>query len=326
MDMPVNFEHSYDFDPTYGYDLEQLKQVAASPVPKDFAQFWRRKYQTALQVDTDLNLQDTGLVTNHWRVFDCYYSSTDKVRIGGWLLLPSSGRVERIIVWVHGYGGLDQPDTRWTLQNTAILMPCLRGISRSAHAPISSDPYWHVLHDIHNKQQYVLGGCVQDIWCGISALLTLYPYLDNQIGFIGSSFGGGLGIFASAFDPRIQRSHFHVPTFGNLQLRLEMPTAGSTQALIDYSDNANLQKTLPYFDASCAAKYLTQPTHWGLALFDPFVAPPGQFSIFNGCKSDKALFILDAGHFSYRDEEKQNAELRQQVEAFMQPLGVIHAS
>ncbi|WP_026971823.1 acetylxylan esterase [Aliagarivorans marinus] len=323
--MPARFKHDYRFDPSYGYTLSQLKQVAASSAPDDFAQFWQQQYQQALAVKPFLSLQDTGLVKNHWRVFDCYYDSTDGVRIGGWLLLPEKGRVNGAIVWAHGYGGIGSPDTSWKLSNTAILMPCVRGISRSVHPPISSSPYWHILHNIQDKQQYVIGGCVQDLWCGVNALLSLFPQIKKRIGLIGSSLGGGLGVFASAFDKRIQRYHFHVPTFGNVALRLQMPTVGSTEALIDFEDKALLAQTLPYFDTSCAAPYLRLPSLWALALFDPHVAPPGQFSAFNAAKGDKRSFLLDAGHFNYSGERKQQRELRKQVEAFFAVLGDCHA-
>ncbi|USD64176.1 acetylxylan esterase [Vibrio sp. SCSIO 43136] len=324
--MPANFKHEYAFDPSYGYTLEQLQQSAASAVPEDFEQFWSLKYQRALQVKTHLNLQDTGRIINHWRIFDCYYDSTDNTRIGGWLLLPEEGRVNGAVVWAHGYGGIDEPDTSWKLKNTAMLIPCVRGISRSAHEPISTDPYWHVLHDVQDKYRYIIGGCVQDLWCGISALLSLFPHVEQNIGMIGSSLGGGLGTFASAFDKRIKRSHLHVPTFGNSELRLTMPTVGSTQALIEFPDKNILNKTLPYFDASCAARFIRQPSHWALAKFDPYVAPPGQFSIYNGCTAEKHCFILDAGHFIYRGEGKQRRELRKQVEAFFAVLGEDNAS
>jgi len=324
--MPTTFKHSYDFDPTYGYDFERLKHVKASIPPADFTDFWQQKYQQALQVTPYLSLQDTGRVTNHWRIFDCYYNSTDGIRIGGWLLLPEKDKVNGAIIWTHGYGGIDDPDTSWKLKHTALLIPCFRGISRSAHEPISNKPHWHVLHNIQDKEQYILGGCVQDIWCGISAVITLFPNIGKKIGLIGNSLGGGLSIFATAFDKRIERSHFHVPTFGNTTLRLTMPTAGSTQALINYADKDTLSNTLPYFDTSCAAKYLTQCTHWGLALFDPYVAPPGQFSAYNACEGKKTLFLLDAGHFIYCGEGKQRRDLRKQIEHFFNTIGMDDAS
>ncbi|MEH6452806.1 MAG: acetylxylan esterase [Psychromonas sp.] len=324
--MPDSFKHDFDFDPTYGYDIKSLRKTDAGVPPDQFADFWQQKYQQALQVNPSLSLQDTGRIINHWRIFDCYYESTDGVRIGGWLLLPENSKVNGAIVWAHGYGGLEEPDTSWKLKNTALLIPCVRGIGRSVDERISSDPYWHVLHNIQDKEQYILGGCVQDLWCGISALQTLFPNLKKRVGLIGNSLGGGLSIFAAAFDSRINRCHFHVPTFGNTKLRLTMPTAGSTQALIDYADKHILTHTLPYFDASCAAKYLTQPSYWGLALFDPCVSPPGQFSIYNACMGNKELFLLDAGHFSYNKEEKQSRELRNNVEVFFKVIGMNDAS
>ncbi|MFA0086072.1 acetylxylan esterase [Vibrio sp. E150_011] len=324
--MPETIKHEYEFDPTYGYDFDSLLQAKPSSVPYGFTSFWQQKYQQALNVAPSLNLQDTGIINNHWRIFDCHYQSTDGVRIGGWLLLPERGKVNSAIIWAHGYGGIEAPDTSWKLKHTAILIPCFRGISRSQQASISNEPYWHVLHDIQDKQKYIMGGCVQDLWCGISALLTLFPHIEKRIGLIGNSLGGGLSVFASAFDKRISRCHFHVPTFGNTSLRFAMRTAGSTQALIDYKDRDMIMKTLPFFDASCAAKFLTQPTLWGLALFDPYVAPPGQFSIYNACHNKKELFLLDAGHCTYHNEDKQNRELRKSVEAFFKVLGAHDAS
>ncbi|MGL6259535.1 acetylxylan esterase [Vibrio sp. WXL210] len=319
-------DHDFPFEPDYGYDLKRLQSVPSGIEPSGFEDFWQQKYQEAAQVSTHLSLQDSGVTTQRWRVFNCYYDSTEGVRIGGWLLLPLCGGVEAAVIYGHGYGGLHAPDTSWALDNTAILMPCIRGISRSRYPGVSDDPYWHVLHHIQDPHQYIIGGCVQDIWCGISALLTLFPGIEQAIGYAGDSFGGGLGVIATAFDLRITRGHFHVPTFGNTQLRLTMPTVGSTQALIDFKDKALLAKTLPYFDTSVAARYLTQPTHWGLALFDPFVAPPGQFSAFNACLSPKKLTVLDAGHFDYQGKVQQLRAMKQNVHRFFNQLRIKDAS
>ncbi|MDG3086073.1 acetylxylan esterase [Vibrio hannami] len=326
--MPRKLKHDYDFDPGYGYTLGSLLKVPPGKTPAGFVRFWRDKYQQALQVKPYLNLQDTGVTQNNWRIFNCYYDSTDNTRIGGWLLLPDSGRVNGAVVFAHGYGGIEEPDTSWNLENTAILFPCSRGIGRSEKQPISDEPKWHVLHDIQDKDRYIIGGCVQDLWCGVSALLSLFPQLGASIGLAGSSFGGGLGVFATAFDERISRAHFHVPTFGNLNIRMKLPSHGSTESLREFSvEHPDLIKTtLPYFDASCAAKYITKPSHWGLAYFDPFVAPPGQYSIYNNCQGDKLLFKLKAGHFVYVGEGKQRREMRREVESFFSVLGASNAS
>ncbi|WED23603.1 acetylxylan esterase [Vibrio sp. JC009] len=326
--MSGTFKHSYHFDPSYGHDAESLLKIKPGRAPAGFARFWQNKYQQALDVKPYLNIQDTGRIENGWRIFDCYFDSTDKMRIGGWLLLPVKGRVNGALIWTHGYGGIEEPDTSWKLSNTALLVPCIRGISRSACEPISSEPNWHVLHDIQDKEKYIIGGCVQDIWCSVSAMLSLFPQIEEHIGFCGSSFGGGLGIFATAFDSRINLSHFHVPTFGCPKVRMALPSVGSTESLREFETRHPelIAATLPYFDASCAAKHIKQPTHWALAMFDPFVAPPGQFSIYNACEDHKELYRLKAGHFDYRGEVKQRNELRQKLENYFSVLGGDDAS
>ena len=322
------FQHEYNFDPSYGYDLPSLMEAKPGQPPADFSRFWLNKYQHALQVVPYLNLQDTGQQHNNWRIFDCYYDTTDGIRIGGWLLLPTEGRVNGALIFAHGYGGIGGPDTGWKLNNTAILFPCIRGIGRSVSPPISSAPEWHVLHNIQDRHKYIIGGCVQDLWCAVSALLSLFPQIENRIGLSGSSFGGGLGIFAGAFDPRIQRCNFHVPAFGNPSIRMKLPTVGSTQALREFAVTHPeiITATLPYFDTSCAARYLKQPSHWALALFDPFVAPPGQFSAYNACPAQKELYKLKAGHFAYLEEGEQHRELRRILENFFAILGIDNAS
>jgi cephalosporin-C deacetylase len=320
--MPSKLKHEFEFEPDYGYTLSQLKALRPNDRPRGFKSFWQNKYQHALQIRPDAAIQDCHQDTPNWRIFKCYYNSTKQMRCGGWLLLPHSGVISQAIISAHGYGGIEQVDCQVPLANTAVLMPCSRGIGLSAKAPISDNPMWHVLHNIQDKERYIIGGCVQDLWCGVNALLRLFPQVANKIGLMGSSFGGGLGIFASAFDPRIQRAHFHVPTFGNVALRLKLATHGSGKALQDfYQQQPKLAlSTLRYFDSATAATYLSCPSHWALALFDPFVAPPGQFSAYNNAPKPKQLAVLRAGHFEYPEQQQQREQLNQQLSVFFGEL------
>ncbi|WP_432452239.1 MULTISPECIES: acetylxylan esterase [unclassified Agarivorans] len=320
--MPSKLKHPFEFEPDYGFSLPELDALQPNDAPEDFQSFWQQKYRQALAVAPYLSLQDTQQVRGSWRIFDCYYNSTKQVRCGGWLLLPKSGHINAAIISAHGYGGIRELNSRLSLKHTAILMPCVRGIGRSAKAPISDNPMWHVLHNIQDKQRYIIGGCVQDLWCAATALIRLFPQVTNNLGFMGSSFGGGLGIFACAFDKRIQRAHFHVPTFGNVPLRLKLPTLGSGAALQQFY-NAEPQlalSTLRYFDSATAARYLSIPSHWALALFDPCVAPPGQFSAYNQAPQPKQRFLLRAGHFDYPTKQQQRQQLEQELELFFEPL------
>jgi cephalosporin-C deacetylase len=317
--MSIPTIHPYDFDPTYGLGLAELRAIRPPPAPPDFDAFWRARHRRALGVKPRPRLRDSGTGPPNWQIHDITYTSTDEFPIGGWLLLPRGGTVRRGLVVGHGYGGREQPDFDIPVTDTAVLFPCFRGLSRSRRPPISSDPAWHVLHDIDKPDRYILGGCVEDLWLAVSALTSLYPDLDGRIGYSGMSFGGGIGALAIAFDTRIDRGHLAVPSFANMPLWLTLPTVGSGHSVQNHqTTHRNVLNTLRLFDAATAAARIAIPMLVAVARFDPAVAPPCQFSVANGLatSSDHEIVILDAGHFDYPGREEQQALLMEKVRRF----------
>ena len=55
-------------------------------------------------------------------------------------------------------------------------------------------------------------------------------------------------------------------------------------------------------------------------MFDPCVAPPGQFAIYNAISGEKQLFMLEAGHHSYPNQAQQETELLAELDAFFTTL------
>jgi cephalosporin-C deacetylase len=315
-------KHPYPFDPSYGYSVEELMTVGAPEAPADYESFWKQRYAKALTMEPEPQLKPKGRAKHGWRINEMTYQSTDGVRIGGWCLTPCSGKVERAMVILHGYGGRDGPDFHWGFENTALFFPCARGIGKSPHSPISANPLWHVLHDIQDREKYVHGGCVDDVWLAVSAALRLFPQVAGRVGLIGVSFGGGIGAMALAWDQRIARAHFNVPSFGNHPLRLTLETTGSGAAVqaMHRRYPEVVERTLCYFDAAVAASWITVPTHFACAMFDPMVAPPGQFAIYNAVRGEKHLFLLQAGHFEYPGQAAEERELLQEIHQFFASL------
>ncbi|MDO9103510.1 MAG: acetylxylan esterase [Methylovulum sp.] len=315
-----NSEHN--FDPSYGYSLEQLLAVQAPKAPKDFDGFWQKRYQKALMLAPQPYVSLVNSNHADWLIFTVSYTSTDDVPIRGWLLLPKQGAVKRGFIIGHGYGGRDMPDFHLPFKNAALLFPCFRGLSLSAQTGMSADPYWHVRHNIDNVDHYILGGCVDDVWLGTSALLALFPHLSGHLGYLGISFAGGIGALALAWEQRIALGHFNVPTFGNHPLRLRLPSQGSANSVQQYYRNHKKQtlSVLRYYDAATAARRITIPIHCACAKFDPCVAPPGQFAIYNALPANKQLFVLDAGHYNYARQAQQQDELLAELDTFFAPL------
>ena len=316
-----SFNHSFYFDPSYGHTLDSLLEVQPPIEPDGFQDFWQARYQRSLLVQPDILLTDGLLAHPNFKVSDIVYLSTDGFRIGGWLLTPKSGRPRRGMVVSHGYGGREGPDFDLDIGEAAILFPCHRGLSRSVWPGVSSNPAYHVLHDIDKPFRYLLGGCVEDVWVGVSVMLRLFPEIEGHIGYQGTSFGGGVGAMAVAFDPRIERAALNVPSFGHQRLRLDLPTTGSGAAVSLYQrKHGNVMETLQYYDAALSARHIKVPMHVAAALFDPVVAPPGQFAIYNALACPKGLFVLPAGHFDYPGRAGQEKRLLEELLNFFDSL------
>lgn len=312
-----DFPHAFPFDPSYGYDLPGLLAVEPPPEPPGFVAFWEERHANALSVDPGPELSPSDLARPGWRVWDLEYRSSGAFPIRGWLLAPAQGTPTRGFVLGHGYGGILAPDFALPCADAVYLVPCFRGLCRSRMAPISDDPYWHVLHDIHLRDSYILGGCVDDLWTGVTALLQLYPALAGSVGYMGISFGGGIGALALPWDRRIASGHLNVPSFGHQPLRLRLPTVGSGASVQAFArEHLNVIDTLAYYDAAVAARHIRQPMHVAAAQFDPAVAPPGQFAVYNALSGPKRLFVLAAGHFDYPERAAQEKQLLAELGAF----------
>ncbi len=272
--------HGFPFDPNYRYSLDGLLAVQPPPEPADFTTFWRARYQRALAVETNPRLGPADLSDPRFHVHDLQYASTAGFTIRGWVLTPRFQPPRRGLVVGHGYGGFAHPPLDLPRDDAAYLIPCFRGLCRSRCPPIPDDPSDHVLYGIHDRDSYILGGCVEDLWTGVSALIELFPGLAGHIGYLGTSLGGGLGAMALAWDDRIGRGHLNVPSFGHQPLRLALTTVGSAAALQRFGGaESPILNTLAYFDSAVAARHIRQPIHLAAACFDPAVAPPGQFAV-----------------------------------------------
>lgn len=319
--MSTAFPHSFSFDPNYGYSLQDLLAVEAPSPPSNFAAFWQARYGHALSIQPRPYINHTGKEHGNYEVYDLRYYSTGSVIIRGWLWIPKNKPVVRGIIIGHGYGGCDNPEFPVHLEGTALLFPNFRGLGRSHQTYVSADPGYHVLHDIDKPSQYILGGCVEDLWLAVSVMLCLFPATQGHIGYAGISFSGGIGALALPWERRIQRAHLNVPSFGNHPVRLQLPTIGSGDAVQKYEQqHGNVLATLQYYDAASAARFIRQPLHVAAALFDPVVAPPGQFAIYNATPANKSLFILAAGHFAYPHQAEEEQALLLELREFFSQL------
>jgi cephalosporin-C deacetylase len=288
--------------------------------PADLASFWTTRLRRATAVEVGPRILADEIVAPDVRRLRLEYTSTDDVTIGAWITLPADGVVDRGIVRVHGYGGTAEADViHPDLPRTAVIWPCARGLGELSLSPaLPAAAPEHVLHGIESTATYIHGGCVEDVWCAIDALEELVPGVAGRIDLIGGSFGGGIGIMATAWDPRIRSAVVDVPSFGDHPVRVTIPCEGSGEAVrLRWLDDPAVLDVLAYFDAASCARFIDVPVLIAPALSDPFVPPAGQWSIADALPDSKQVFPLTAGHVAYPEEARERAAFEQATIAFL---------
>jgi len=137
-------------------------------------------------------------------------------------------------------------------------------------------------------------------------MIDMFPDAAGNLNYMGGSMGGGMGALMLPWDSRFKAAYLDVPTFG-AKIRFDYPSTGSGDACRLYiQDHPEALDVLSYFDASVSALHLKIPTIVTPALFDPCVAPVGQFSVANSIpESFRTMFIRETGHFSPTEKDKE---------------------
>lgn len=295
-------QHNFPFDPTNGHSPEQLLKIASPEAPADFEAFWKHNYVLAMEHKLYYFIEREIWSPNEKvRIFSVRAKTWDNLEIVLWILRPENPKGAILIG--QGYGNPSvppDPDEDFTL-----CMPCVRGLGRSQCKEIPWLTAQHVLYGIRSRETYILRGVISDLWLAASVMIDMFPDAAANLNYSGSSMGGGMGALMLPWDARFKAAFLHVPTFGS-KIRFEYPSTGSGEACRQYvQQHPEALDVLAYFDASASAKYLKIPTFVTPALFDPCVAPVGQFSVANSIpESCRMLFVRETGHFPPTETDK----------------------
>jgi cephalosporin-C deacetylase len=317
----VDAAATYGFDPTYGYDRDALLAVGLPPRPRDFEEFWRDTAEQTARVPLRLDVTSLEGSDARQRLQRVDFDTWGGYRIGAWLVSPAEGEPLCGAVVGHGYGGRDAPDFDLPLDRVAAIFPCAPGFNLSARPDLPATSDRHVTHGIASRDTYILRPSVAALWSAATALLTLYPGVEEGLVYIGGSFGGGLGALALPWNRRFVRGHLVVPTFGHHPIRLQCSSVGSGEAVRRYhAAHPEIEWVLTYYDAATAASFIDIPVLVAPALADPAVPPPGQFAVANALRH-RELFLLSAGHMPYAEEASEAAALRASQERWFCGIG-----
>jgi len=304
-------DHPYPFDPAYGYDEAALRAVGAPPEPKGYADFWTATHAATRAIPPRIARRPVAGTDPEFDTFEIEFDSFAGFRVGGWLTVPKHHPIEHALIAGHGYGGREEPSYN---PGAVTLAPCARGFNRSARPDLPGEALRHVVHGIESRDDYILRGCVADLWAAATALLELFPDLAARLHYTGGSFGGGLGALALPWDSRFTRAFLEVPTFGNHPLRVTLPCCGSGAAVRSrFRRHPEVLQVLAHYDAATAARRIAIPVLAAPALFDPAVPPPGQWAVVNALAGPREVFVLLTGHFDTAETPGIQAALQRRV-------------
>ena len=299
-------EHKYKFDPYNGMTQDELLKITAPAEPEGFRQFWENNYRLVMDAPLDYHVE-----TEVWSpvatdtVYRVRVKNFDGVDFVVFIARPENSAGALVIG--QGYGNPATPPA--SSYGLTVCFAHIRGLGASQCKDIPWEPAEHVVHGISSKESYILRGAIADQWMALRVLTDMFPDCADNIHYYGGSMGGGMGALLLPWDDRFKSGFLCVPTFGS-EIRFEYESVGSGEACRKYiAQHPEAREVLRYFDASVAAKYIRIPVCCTPALFDPCVAPAGQFSVANSIPEEyKTLYIRETGHFEPTEKDKQVVE------------------
>ncbi len=282
-------------DPSFGFSIEDLLNPQSLPVlPEGGEAWWRARYARLRQMELTLVWESEWSVEGKRRVRKLRIDTPQGRSVGAWFSIPLEGDVTRLVVHGNGYGAATA-STDLLLGGEAHLL-LWRSIEQAGQNLFELP----VTHGVEDRDTFILGGRVEDVWCAVSTMRSLYPDPALPLCYWGGSFGGGIGALATPWDERVDAVYFDVPTFGNHPVRLQTPCVGLGKALCDYYlKNPQILQTLQWYDAAATIACARQPLLCACGILDPIVPPVGQFAIWHAHRGPKRLLVMPAGHLDH---------------------------
>ena len=299
-------QHDFPFDPTNGLTPEELSRIPAPQEPAGFRDFWEETYSLVMGHTPCWYIEkEIWSPQPDTRIYQIKAKTWDGREIVMWIARPEHSKGGLVIG--QGYGNPAAPALDPSL---TVCYPCIRGLGHSQCKDSPWEAPKHVLWGIERKETYILRGAVTDLWTAATVLLDMFPDTKENLNYSGSSMGGGMGALMLPWDNRFHSAYLHVPSFGGNPYRLKYESRGSGEAVRQYIlQHPEGREVLAFFDAAISAKYIHIPVILLPALFDPVVAPVGQFSICNAVpEENKKVIIVETGHFNITDNTRKSLD------------------
>ena len=280
--------------PLVDMPLDELRAYKP-PLTKqpDFDTFWEETLAAAAKIPLDPALELTNYPARRVKVYQVFYDSWDGARITGWYLVPTDIKGPLpTLVYYHGYTGwTGEPHTHlpWALQGYAVLAVDIRG---QAGRSDDTTPYpgghvrgWMTV-GTRSPHTYYYRGAYIDCVRALDFLETRDEVDMQRVGIMGISQGGGLTLAVAGLDSRPKLAMPEIPFLCHFRRGVDMAATDPYLEIAEYlkrfpKEEANIFRTLSYFDCMNLAPRVRCPVLMNVGLIDTCCPPSTIYATFN---------------------------------------------
>ena len=287
------------------FDPASIRPVL--PEPEDFREFWQNALLNQEKIPADFKCEELANLSDEtFRVMMLECNTVNNCKCYAYLRLPRSGEPMPLMVYYEGAGlGMCQEHfslhcqtaDKWLPARIAQLSifthPYRPPVTRAEHEKIHQEyldslnvgSYWNEGLDKGPEYTYFYRGILGAV--RMINYVTALPEVDKEhISYLGSSQGGGYGVYLTALCPQINAACCGVPAFCDCGGFL----AGHHQTT---SCNESFKKhydVMRYFDPVNFASMIKVPVYMSCGFIDITCQPSAVYAAYNELQGNKMMF------------------------------------
>lgn len=276
-----------------GFDPAKIKQ--GYPEPQDFDQYWSGLLKRQAEIKDPVKcepLPDTAGAPGY-NYYKLTISTIDNGKTYGFLGVPKGkGPFSAYVQVIAAGSGYDGPDPKFIRPDTITLALNVHPFPPE-DIKKSFNPKYHDI-GVEDRDSYYFRNAILGTYTAVEWLTNRPDYNKKELVYLGSSQGGGFGIFLAGLQHKFTAVAVAVPALGNHGGSLNDNAAGWPMLVQNLAgnDNAKKEKILKassYYDTANFAKRIKCPVLFSVGFIDYTCRPSSVYAAYNNVKSPKMI-------------------------------------
>jgi len=305
------------------YSPEQIKPGSKRPV--DFDQFWDaavRKLDAQVPADPKIE-RFPQYCTDKYESFKVSFATFGNKRVYGFLCVPKGKGKFPVLVNVPGAGpGYANPQTTWAEQGFISFVMNVHPFEPAANKKEQKKLYEEQdvrLREIYgvrycqsgarSREEYFFYPIILGINRAVNWLSERGDIDKSRFLYMGSSQGGGFGLYLCGLNRNFTKGVIHVPALTDLMGYKEERWSGWPKLIesVPSEDKKSAEKLAPYFDGAHFAYRIKCPVRLSVGFIDRTCPPAAVYAGYNSLtvKDRDIMNVVNMPHAVYPELRKK---------------------